>query len=154
MYIGQLDISNAFYMLSLPEALRPYFGLPGIAAGAVGITSIRGRAVGPKEMLVPRVCVVPMGWTHALWWCQQLHERMAVSNGCNPGRRLSDKQRSPAVDQPENLAHLQYVDNYAVMGTDPVAVRENLLSMKGILESAGLPVHEVDECSNVCELLG
>ena len=38
LYSAQFDLRNAFYQIGLPVCLRPYFCLPRIRAGAIGVT--------------------------------------------------------------------------------------------------------------------
>ncbi len=95
---------------------------------------------------MPQLNVIPMGWTHALWWCQVLHERLAEHRGCDHSARLADKRRAPSVRQQQG-AHLQYVDNFAVFGRSPDQVRGTFVGMEKTFTEAGLPVHEVEASS-------
>ena len=73
--LGQTDIQDAFYQLGLPMELRPLFGLPGARAGRVGVSvTCDGVPVAPSTLVRFRLCVVPMGWTHALHLCQRVLE--------------------------------------------------------------------------------
>ncbi len=141
-------------MLSLPVALRPYFCLPAVKVGTVSIASLSGRPVRSDDLLVPRICVIPMGCTHALWWCQCLHERLAERSGCDAHRRLTDSRTAPPIVQPDAPAHLQYIDNLAVFGNNRDTVGEYLGRMQETLTQAGVPGHEMDLSEGVCELLG
>ncbi len=135
------------------EKLRLYFGLRAVKVGAVGFTSICGRPVRPQELIVPRLSVIPKGWTRALWWCEIRHERPAERSGCDPSAPLADKRRAPSVSQ-QHVAHLQYVDDFAFFGCFPDQVRGTLVGIKKTLIVAGFPVHEVKACGGVVELLG
>ncbi len=75
LFTGQLDITSAFYMFSLPAPLRPYSGFRAIIAGGLGIAAVDSLPVRPPDLVMPRLSVAPMGWTHVLWWCQVLRER-------------------------------------------------------------------------------
>ena len=73
VYFGHFDVKNAFYNFAMPEALRRFFSCPVVTAGEIGLT---GRGISPRTVLTPQMAVMPMGWTHALWWCQLLHRRI------------------------------------------------------------------------------
>ena len=113
LYVAQADRKDAFYHLELPPELRRFFGLRPVRAGAVGCTHIGGKAVHPNQMVTPRLAVVPMGWTWALWWCQKILETKAEEGGATDGQRVLDKLAAPSVERP---IHVCYVDNFAAMG--------------------------------------
>ena len=90
-YIGHLDIINAFYKLELPESLRRYFGLRPLRAGLLGITHLGGVPLKEDTLVFPRFAAVPMGWTHALVLCQQLHVHIVSYAGFGPlSRSVTD----------------------------------------------------------------
>eukprot|EP00959_Pyramimonas_sp_CCMP1952_P119061 2489355-Pyramimonas_sp.AAC.1 len=57
-----------------------------------------------------------MGWNHALWWCQRIHEYHAFRQpGVTLANKLSDKK--PGVQSGRSgFAHTEYVDNFAAVG--------------------------------------
>ena len=136
--ICQADLKDAFYHLELPEELRDVFGLPGVRAGDVNVTGIEGCAVKPDRLIFPRIAVVPMGWTHALFLCQSIHEELAEKSGLLESDRLRDRKRPPHSDS----FHSQYVDNLIVMGSHEQQVRQRFEKAVAELKGAGLQVHE------------
>ena len=52
--------------------------------------------------------------THALWWCQNISERIAHRGGAGRADRISDKQAAGIVDRVLNVV---YVDNFATLFT-------------------------------------
>lgn len=75
--MGTADLKDAFYHLSLPLPLRDYFCLGPVRAECVGVSEVNGAAVSKKRFLTPRLAVVPMGWSWALFLCQKIHESLA-----------------------------------------------------------------------------
>ena len=61
----------------MPEPLRKFFGLRRLRASELGITELEGQKLRGDEWLQPRISVLPMGWSWALYWCQMLHQRVA-----------------------------------------------------------------------------
>ena len=45
LHIATADLKDAFYHFELPEELRPYFGMRGIAAGELGLSEVGRVAV-------------------------------------------------------------------------------------------------------------
>ena len=80
LYVGEVDIADAFYAIELPEWLRAYFGLGPCRARDVGCTHLAdGSPVGPNDVVEPCIKVCPMGFSLSLGICQSVHEH-AVSN--------------------------------------------------------------------------
>lgn len=52
------------------------------------------------------------------------------------------------------MAHVAYLDDAAVIGTSPAAVKQNTLNINIALRSAGLRTHEISECDGDVEALG
>jgi hypothetical protein len=73
LFVSHFDIENAFYAFKLPFELRRCFGCPPLAAQELGISSLGGVSVAPKQRIYPCLSVLPMGFTHALWACQEIH---------------------------------------------------------------------------------
>lgn len=147
--IAMADLKDAFYHLSLPQCLRDYFCLPSIRAKDVGISSLDGRRLKGDERLTPRLAVVPMGWSWALYMCQSIHESLALESGLTEEFRIRD--RKPPPDS--TCCHTQYVDNMIVMGTNDKAVRDAYCRAVTTLKEAGLQVHE-EEVDFGATLLG
>eukprot|EP00959_Pyramimonas_sp_CCMP1952_P373082 7813285-Pyramimonas_sp.AAC.1 len=121
--------------MGLPKPLRKYFTFRPVRAASVGCTEIGGRAVAAHEKVYPRLAVIPMGWSWALWMCQKIHERIVEAAGSDPKFRITDKTCPPDLSQP---CHTQYVDNYIAISTNRDNVRKSVSSAITALESRGL----------------
>lgn len=143
LFISSADLKDAFYHFQLPVALRPYFGMRPVRAAEVGVTSYEGEPLQPDSLLFPRLKVLPMGWSHALFWCQKLHQHVVSSVGASADTCLEDKCKVPD----HSCMHIEYVDNFVVLGTCKAAV--DSLAEKGVaaLRSKGLVVREVESSS-------
>lgn len=144
------DLKDAFYHFSLPEELRPYFGMRSLLAGELGILEVNGVAVGPTTRVHPRLKVLPMGWSHALWWCQCIHQRIVEEAGATRDLCLEDRSTVPNG----SIMHIEYVDNYIVLGTSKEEVQR--LSQQGVdaLRNKGLVVHEEETSEKEIKILG
>ena len=82
LYVSVADLKDAFYQFQLPLCWQKYFGLRPILASTLGVTHLHGKVLAPGTMIYPRLAVIPVGWTWALWWCPTLHERIVATAGC------------------------------------------------------------------------
>ena len=144
------DLKDAFYHFSLPEELRPYFGMRSLLAGELGLLEINGVAVTPTTRVHPRLKVLPMWWSHALWWCQCIHQRIVGEAGATRDLCLEDRSTVPSG----SIMHIEYVDNYIVLGTSKEEVQR--LSQQGVaaLRNKGLVVHEEETSEKEIKILG
>ena len=152
VYIGQVDIKDAFYHFELPESLRCYFGLPSVRAGDVGVTAIGGRPVHPLTRIYPRMKALPMGWSHALWFCQVLHRRIIEDvAGLTNENYICDRKLHVNDGK---LRHTVYVDNFVAIGTDKAEVARVVLEVEAALRKRGLPTHDLVEGALRSDVLG
>ncbi|MBM4023751.1 MAG: hypothetical protein FJ284_16205, partial [Planctomycetes bacterium] len=151
LFIGQGDVQDAFYHLQLPPGLRGFFGLRPVRRSRVP-PDLRGLIGDNKsERLFPRVAVVPMGFSWALWLFQQIHQRAARRAGCGNDSRLRDRQPwQPGLA----VRHSEYVDNFVALGSSKVEVGNAVNSVVGELRRIGLPVHEIETGCTQAKVLG
>ena len=145
VYIGQVDIKDAFYNMLLPPCLQGAFCLPPVAAGRVGHSTVEGETVKGEELIFPVFRCVPMGWTHALWWCQVAHEKAAgaAHADVNDENKVSDRRVAPTLSG-KSVAHTEYVDNFGVFSLDRARAAEVVAAVDGELQRRGWPMHPVE----------
>ena len=143
--VAEADLSDAFHHLEMPPELRAWFSLKRVRAGEVGVTSIGGKAVAPWTWIVPRLRVVPMGWTWALWWCQSVHTRIAARAGFEKETRVLDRHAAPSV---KAGCHVIYVDNFIPLCTSASSAEEHVATMMSHLTKAKLVVKLENPYSN------
>lgn len=144
------DLKDAFYHFELPLELRRYFGMRLVLAGEVGISCIDGVAVSPSRLVWPRLKALPMGWSHALWFCQMIHQRIVQGVGAGMQTRLEDRTAVPSGD----CMHLEYVDNFVVLGTSSSKVSQIAEAGVSALREAGFVVHEEEASKGNIKILG
>ena len=151
-FIGHLDLKDAFYHLALPGPLQEYFGLGPVSAAEAGVWSAEGRALGGGERLFPCLAALPMGWTHALYWCQSVHERLVTSlPGFERHRCIYDRQPTGTLGDGR---YTIYVDNLIIFGPSEEFVRGQVQAAQRRLDGAGLITHEVELAAPQAEALG
>ena len=76
-----------------------------------------------------RFKAVPMGWTHALWICQQCHEHIVNSIPKLPASlRLVDGKPAPHM---RPFVHTEYVDNFVALSQSQGLVKELAAEVHG-----------------------
>ena len=148
--IGMADLKDAFYHLEMPYALRRFFCLPRVRCEDLDWLGGGSHRPCKGKWAYPRLTVVPMGWSWALWWCQKLHERIVLRAGLNDDNQLRD--RHPFTNGA--CSHIQYVDNLVVLGSDAAQVQDGFKKAVGALRDAGLQVHEVELGTDGAQVLG
>lgn len=110
-----------------------------------------GVDVAPTTYAFPRLCVVAMGWTHALHLCQRVLEARADAvPGLDASNRLVDRRRAPGL---RPLAHAEYIDNFVAFSHVPGRAGRAALGVEEELRRSGLHAHPI-EASQGGELLG
>ena len=96
---GISDIKDAFHRLRLPLWTRPFFCLPPVAAGDVGLEgqSVGGVVLEKHSLVSPMPVSFPMGFTWSLWFCQHIAERLAASTPSLTTRRILRDRGEPLV---------------------------------------------------------
>ncbi|CAK0877769.1 unnamed protein product [Prorocentrum cordatum] len=152
LWTAGVDIADAFYNMGLPPELRHLFALPRLRAAQLGVRELGGRPVPGRAWVRPCLAVLPMGWTHALDFCQKVHRNILVQKGGFDGvPELVDGMPAPHI---QDGAYTAYVDNFISFGVDPDRPAALLKSAQEALSSAGLPLHEPDLPASVSEQLG
>ncbi|CAK9008777.1 Uncharacterized protein SCF082_LOCUS10011, partial [Durusdinium trenchii] len=121
-----------------------------VTAESMGLTTLEGSPLRPGDWIYPVVSVIPMGWTHAMVWCQRINERICEEAGLTNSERLRDGSSVPSGD----FWHIQYVDNLHVFGTNKAIVEERFWRAVEALRGRGLTVHEIEVNEGECQVLG
>eukprot|EP00973_Karenia_brevis_P074372 10332510-Karenia_brevis.AAC.1 len=82
--------------MGLPQALQSFFTLPSVEAWQLGLTDVNGVSIAAHTCIMAEICVLPMGWSHALHCCQSVMLNAIERAGILGHRVISDK----AICQP------------------------------------------------------
>ena len=140
--VGGVDIADCFYNILLPEEFRDLFALRPLPASEFGVTHVQSKTVSPSQLVFPVFRVVPMGFTHALWICQQCHLEVVDSIKEIPSTlRFVDGRPVP---QPHAFIHTEYVDNFVALSQVPGVAAEAASRVEKEFNARGLPTHPVE----------
>lgn len=117
LYVAKVDLDNFYHRIRIPEWMRRYFSLPPVRAGDLGLED---RFCGADVMVYPCCATLPMGWSHSVLLAQRAHEHLLSTQvGLSPTDRIS-RSTDLRVDR---TRHQVYVDDLALLGYDPSALR-------------------------------
>jgi hypothetical protein len=80
LFVGKSDLSNFYHHIGLPAWMQPYFALPSLTPEELASL---GAPAGTSGPLHPMCVTLPMGFSHAVFLAQQVHEHL-VYNGPTP----------------------------------------------------------------------
>lgn len=146
----EADVADCFYRFSLPE-LADYFAinepLPASQWQSLGIECRRvfdpsiGNDVSttPDQILFPCFAVVPMGWTWALWICNEAVVRVATASSPWNDGILREKKPTPQLSDFKTLVGV-YVDNITILGSNKQDVSVRATALQDAFDRAGIPI--------------
>jgi hypothetical protein len=116
LYVAKVDLDNFYHRLRLPAWLWPYFALPQVRAGDVGL----GDRFGENTMVHPCCKTLPMGWSHSVLLAQLAHEHFL-----NTATDLKPEDRITVDNDPllNRTRHQVYIDDLNIFDTDPERAR-------------------------------
>jgi hypothetical protein len=104
IFVCKSDLDNFYHRLRLPEWMRPYFALPPVRAGDLGLPGYD-----PDVLVYPCCTTLPMGWSHSAFLAQASHEHIVSTKtsirDCDRITRSSDL----LLDRPR---HFIYIDDF------------------------------------------
>jgi len=155
LHVAHVDVDNYFHRLRLPKIMQKWFGLPPVQANFLGMTSLGGLPLESEDMVHPLLTTQPMWLSWAMFFAQRSHEFLIEHvPGFDEEARLRDRKPGWAL-KPEVPAHLQYVDNLAVLGVDQGKVNKMKDEGKLFMNKKGLLMHGgVHADGGSVELLG
>ena len=92
-FIASGDIQVASYHSGLPPELEGLFTMPATEAWRLGLSHVGDRALEAGDFVMPEVCVLLMGWTHALHCCQPVLQHAMWR--ARTAARIGDGQQHP-----------------------------------------------------------
>ncbi|CAK0839605.1 unnamed protein product, partial [Prorocentrum cordatum] len=117
LWTAGVDIADAFYNMGLPPELRHLFALPRLRAAQLGVRELGGRPVPGRAWVRPCLAALPMGWTHALDFCQKVHRNILLQKGGFENvPEVVDGMPTPPI---QDGAYTAYVDNFISFGVNP-----------------------------------
>jgi len=113
LYTAKTDLSNAFFMVRLPDSWHRYFAMPAVRAGEIGLPGFA-----PDCLVYPCLSVLAMGWSHSCLIMQDIHVQIVLQD--LPADQLVSPANDPLLDR---LRAAVYLDDISWMGTNKRTVQ-------------------------------
>ena len=116
MVMSKADLDNYFYRCRIDEAYWPYFGLPAVRLGDLGLTKEElarsAPGMGEDELVHPVMCVLPMGWAHSPLIAQEAHEGLLSRASI---LQEKDRLRDSRPWGGRRKVHFSYIDDTVII---------------------------------------
>lgn len=130
LHCAKSDLSNFYHQLRLPKAWQPYFALPPLTAQEAHELGVEGHT------LYPMCTTLPMGFSHAVYIAQQVHEHVLYSShALSPLDNILALQ-SPLIDR---CLHCIYIDDLLLFSTDFACVDSAFTACLKAYAAVGIP---------------
>lgn len=80
LYVGKSDLSNFYHHMGLPRWMQPYFALPALTPTELQSIGVR-QSGSPADACYPMCLTLPMGFSHAVYLAQTVHEHIVYTDG-------------------------------------------------------------------------
>ena len=154
-YMATGDLECAFYNMGLPKAFSERLTLPVITAGQLGLSHVGEQAISSNVLIMPELCIIPMGWSWSLHMCQSVLNNAIEIAGVPAHRTILDGHSACVIEDRNETVAAGYVDNFAVLGPDPVRVQRQRDDIVDVLQNKfHLSCHELSPVSLDGEFVG
>jgi hypothetical protein len=109
LYTAKSDLSNFYHHLGLPEWMQPYFCLPQLSSDE--LESIGLDTCSTVGSCYPMCLTLPMGFSHAVYLAQSVHEHVLYSSNAVP-RDTNILHIATSMSAANPLVHGIYIDDF------------------------------------------
>ena len=150
MYVGKSDLSNYYHHLGLPAWIQPYLALPPLTAAE--LASIGA----PTDCAYPMCTTMPMGWSHAVYIGQAVHEHLVYSSGAIEPQDNLLRLASPLVTH-DRAQHGIVIDDFFLFSLNRELAQAALDRVLAAYRAAGFIVKQskvVEPTSDPVKVIG
>jgi hypothetical protein len=146
LFAAKVDLANYYHQLVMPTWMHPYFALPAVQAGAVGVEHLFG---GQKEVWVWPCCTtLPMGFSHAVYLAQAVHEHVLCTR-C--GFNAADAVGPNTDTRLDRVRWQAYIDDLLLFGHDQKAVAKAQERYVAEMRRLGFPIKQEKVVRPTCK---
>jgi len=150
LYVAKSDLDNFYHRLRLPVWMQPYFALPAVSAADIGVVGqlVDGRILQPGDMVYPCCTCLPMGFSHAVFMAQRVHEHLIYSRA---GYDTTDAITASNDLNVDRVRHHIYIDDVTWFGHDRDAVESAQSEYESAVIDADLKLKQSKRVPPSCD---
>jgi hypothetical protein len=134
LFVGKVDLDNFYHRIRLPDWLVPYFAMPSVRAGDVGLED----EFGADTRVWPCCAALPMGFSHSVFLAQAAHEHMLDTRTSLSRRDRIGPDTDLTLDE-ERLLHAVYIDDLITVSHSGAKVDAAIDEYLPVAEANGTP---------------
>jgi hypothetical protein len=137
LFVGKSDLSNFYHHIGLPQWMQPYFCLPALTPAelhSIGISELSADSY-------PMCVTLPMGFSHAVYLAQTVHEHIVYSDGDLLLEHNLLHMPSPAVGLTHAL-HGIVIDDFFLFSLNQQLASQQLTRVLSAYRRAGFVVKD------------
>jgi hypothetical protein len=135
MFVGKSDLSNFYHHLGLPSWLRPYFALPPLTPQELA------QCGAPSNAAYPMCLTLPMGFSHAVFLAQSVHQHVLYSARALDPRDSLLHLLSPTVTH-DRAVHGIVIDDLFLFSLDQQRAQQSFDAVLAAYRAAGFVVKD------------
>ena len=135
MFVGKSDLSNFYHHLGLPSWLRPYFALPPLTPQELA------QCGAPSDAAYPMCLTLPMGFSHAVFLAQSVHQHVLYSARALDPRDSLLHLLSPTVTH-DRAVHGIVIDDLFLFSLDQQRAQQSFDAVLAAYRAAGFVVKD------------
>jgi hypothetical protein len=135
MFVGKSDLSNFYHHLGLPSWLRPYFALPPLTPQELA------QCGAPADAAYPMCLTLPMGFSHAVFLAQSVHQHVLYSARALDPRDSLLHLLSPTVTH-DRAVHGIVIDDLFLFSLDQQRAQQSFDAVLAAYRAAGFVVKD------------
>jgi hypothetical protein len=177
LFAAKVDLDNFYHRIRLPAAWWPYFALPPVRAGDLGLAQYA-----PDSIVWPCCVTLPMGFSHSVFIAQAIHEHIidvsvpllqrcdrlvrdvseptidTISVADNPIPLCTSERPAPRGDfAVDRMRHSVYIDDLNLYGTDAATLNaavDQYITAMSVVHLPAKPSKVVRPTADGLECLG
>jgi acetolactate synthase regulatory subunit len=135
MFVGKSDMADYYHHIGVPEWMQPYLALPPLSPSELAACGL------PPGAAYPMCLTLPMGFSHAVFLAQCIHEHIVYSSGALRREHSLLHMVSPFVTHTHAI-HGIVIDDFFLFSLSRELAQRTMERVLGAYSAAGFVVKQ------------
>lgn len=135
VFVGKTDLSNFYHHIGLPTWMQPFFALPPLTPKELSFLGL------PTDAPFPMCATMPMGFSHAVYIAQTIHEHILYQSSLLDTRHNILNLTSPDVSH-DHAVHGILIDDFFIFSLNRELAENHVHSVIKAYRNAGFVVKQ------------